>query len=190
MPRPETELLVDWAGELLGAGSGRIDALDLGTGSGAIAIAVKHEQPDARVVATDASRGALAVAQANAKRLMLEIEFLEASWWAGLEARQFDVVLANPPYVAGDDIALQALRHEPRLALTPGGDGLGAIAAIVDGAAAHLRRDGWLVLEHGFEQARAVRELLGSAGFVDLQTRADLAGHARATGGRVAAAPA
>jgi release factor glutamine methyltransferase len=183
IPRPETELLVDWADALLG-GSARRDVADLGTGCGAIALAVKQAHPQARVVATDASLAAVAVARGNARRLSLPVEFLEASWWQGLEGLLFDLVLSNPPYVREDDPALDALRHEPRAALTPGGDGLGALAAIIAGAAAHLNADGWLVLEHGFDQAGRVRELLRKAGFAAIETRRDLAGHARATAGR------
>jgi release factor glutamine methyltransferase len=182
-PRPETELLVDWADALLG-GSAHGDVADLGTGCGAIALAVKQAHPQARVVATDASPAAVAVARGNARRLSLPVEFLEASWWQGLEGLLFDLVLSNPPYVREDDPALDALRHEPRAALTPGGDGLGALAAIIAGAAAHLNADGWLVLEHGFDQAGRVRELLRKAGFAAIETRRDLAGHARATAGR------
>jgi len=189
VPRPETELLVDWADLLLGDGGGRIDVVDLGTGSGAIALAVKHAHPEARVVATDASPGALAIAKANAERLALPVEFIEASWWQGLEGRRFDLVLANPPYVRADDPTLLTLAHEPRMALTPGGDGLSALAAIVAGAVEHLRADGWLLLEHGFDQAEAVGDLLRQAGFEEVQTRRDLAGHPRACGGRFARHP-
>ncbi len=184
IPRPETELLVDWADALLRQGTGREAVLDLGTGSGAIALAVKHEHPRSRVVATDASRDALAVARSNARRLSLAVEFVEATWWKGLEGRRFDLVLVNPPYVGEGDPALADLRHEPRLALTPGGDGLGAFQAIVAQAADHLRTDGWFVFEHGFDQATPVRRLLDDAGFVDTETRHDLAGHPRATGAR------
>ena len=183
IPRPETELLVDWADALLG-GSAGCDVVDLGTGCGAIALAVKQAHPQARVVATDASPAALAVAQGNARRLSLLVEFIVASWWQGLEGRLFDLVLSNPPYVREDDPALDALRHEPTAALTPGGDGLGALAAIIGGAAAHLNADGWLVLEHGFDQAEPVRELLRKAGFAAIETRRDLAGHARAAAGQ------
>jgi release factor glutamine methyltransferase len=186
IPRPETEMLVDWADALL-CGGDRRDVADLGTGSGAIALAVKQAHPQIRVVATDASPAALAVAQGNAERLSLSVEFIGASWWHGLEGRHFDLVLANPPYIRADDPALDALRHEPRAALTPGGNGLGALATIIAGAAAHLNADGWLVLEHGFDQAEPVRALLREAGFEDIETRRDLAGHARTTGGRRAA---
>ncbi len=184
IPRPETELLVEWADQLLGADASKRDVVDLGTGSGAIALAVKSAHPRARVSATDSSRSALAVARRNAGRLALAVEFIEASWWQGMKGRRFDIALANPPYVAADDAALDALRHEPRSALTPGGDGLAAIAAIVGGAPDHLQAGGWLILEHGFGQAKQVGALLHDSGFENVETRRDLAGHARATGGR------
>lgn len=193
VPRPETELLVDWACESVAArrsnraGTANIDpvrAVDLGTGSGAIALALKRANPACDVIATDASAAALAVARRNAERLGLAIELVEASWWQGLEGRRFDIAVANPPYIAAGDPHLDALRHEPALALTPGGDGLGALRAIVAGAGSALVPGGWLLLEHGFDQAAAVRELLASAGFTQVETRRDLAGLERATGGR------
>lgn len=197
VPRPETELLVDWASQLLGAMAAsmarpRVTAspsvVDLGTGSGAIALALKHLHPAVAFTGTDASRAALQVARHNAERHGLAVEWLEASWWDGLAGRRFDLVVANPPYVAADDPHLADLRHEPLAALTPGGDGLGAIAAIVGGAPAHLHAGGWLLLEHGFDQASAIRALLAKAGLVEIETRVDLAGHERASGGRCAAA--
>jgi release factor glutamine methyltransferase len=182
VPRPETELLVDWADTLLRDGTGRQAVVDLGTGSGAIALAVKHEHPHARVLATDTSAAALAVARGNAGRLSLELEFVETSWWQGLDGRRFDLALANPPYVAETDPALQALRHEPIAALTPGGDGLVAIATIIAAAPDHLSANGWLLLEHGFDQGESVRRLLTRAGLANVETRRDLAGLARVTG--------
>lgn len=195
VPRPDTETLVDWALELLptlaGAGtSGTSGApgprvLDLGTGSGAIALAVAHRHPAAQVLATDVSAAALAVAQGNAQRLSLPVAFAAGAWWQAVPAgAQFDLVLSNPPYIAGDDPHLPALRHEPRLALTPGGDGLDAYRTIVAGAAAHLAPGGWLLFEHGFDQAPAVAGLLHAAGFTAPATRPDLAGRPRCTGAR------
>lgn len=183
VPRPETELLVDWALELL---AGRPDAavVDLGTGSGAIALAVKHRVPVARVAASDASTAALAVARANAARLRLAVEFVAGSWWQPFGGRRFDLALSNPPYIAGDDPHLAALAAEPRSALTPEGDGLAALRAIASGAIAHLAPRGWLLLEHGFDQAPAVSQLLTDFGLRDVQTRDDLAGLPRCTGGR------
>jgi len=184
VPRPETELLVEWSGDLLRAGRPDADVIDLGTGSGAIALAIKAGHPAASVVATDLSAAALAVARRNASRHALSVELVESSWWSGLAGLRFDLAVANPPYVADDDPALAALRHEPAAALTPGGDGLAALASIVEGAPRHLRNGGWLLLEHGFEQGAAVRSMLERAGFSLIETRRDLAGHERATGGR------
>lgn len=183
VPRPETELLVDWALELLAA---QVEprVVDLGTGSGAIAVALAHRRPDARVIATDRDAQALAVAQANARKLSLEIRFECGSWWDALPDQRFDIVVANPPYVAADDPHLAALRHEPLHALTPGGDGLAALRAIAGGAAAHLHDGAWLLLEHGHDQGQPVRALLAAAGLGDVQTRRDLAGHERCSGAR------
>lgn len=189
VPRPETELLVDWADEILAASiSGRpaAEVIDLGTGSGAIALAVKQGHPRSRVVATDSSLAALAVARRNAARLALSVQFVHSSWWHGLAARRFDLALSNPPYIDTDDPALDALGHEPRAALTPGADGLAAITEIVAEAPAHLHRGGWLIVEHGFDQADAVRTCFDGAGFVTAITRRDLAGHERATGAKLA----
>ena len=177
--RPETELLDS---------ARRARVLDLGTGSGAIALAVKQAHRAATVTAVDASPAALAVARRNARRLALAVDFVEGSWWQGLDGRSFALVLANPPYVRDGDPALAALRHEPRMALAAGEDGLAALREIVSQAPAHLEPGGWLLLEHGYDQAGAVRALLGAAGLEVIETRADLAGHPRATGGRRPAA--
>jgi len=194
VPRPETELVVDWAAELIdvaspAAGASAIPAVvDLGTGSGAIALAIKRLRPAARVTATDASAAALAVARRNAKRIGLAVELVDGSWWAAVEARRFDIAVANPPYVAAGDPHLAELRHEPRAALTPGGDGLGALRTIAAGAPDHLFPGGWLVVEHGFDQGPAVRRLLAEAGLAAVETGRDLAGLERATAGRRASA--
>ncbi|MES2991547.1 MAG: peptide chain release factor N(5)-glutamine methyltransferase [Pseudomonadota bacterium] len=191
VPRPETELLVDWALERLADAAGpHPRVVDLGTGSGAIALAVKNARPDAEVLATDLSDGALDVARANARALGLAIGTRSGAWWEALVGEQrFDLALSNPPYIAGGDPHLPALRHEPTLALTPGGDGLDALRAIAAGAAAHLRADGWLLLEHGYDQAQAVQALLTAHGFEAVETRSDLAGQPRCTGGRAPRAP-
>ena len=181
VPRPDTEVLVDWALELL-AGGPHQNVVDLGTGSGAIALAVKHAQPIATVAATDVSQAALGIARANARRLALEVEFIEGSWWQAVPQRRFHLVLSNPPYIAAGDPHLAALDHEPVLALTPGGDGLDALRCIVAGSAAHLEPAGWLLLEHGFDQAGTVQGLLREHGFIDIQTRHDLAGQPRCSG--------
>jgi release factor glutamine methyltransferase len=183
VPRPETEVLVDWALELL-AGRAAAEVVDLGTGSGAIALAVKHRSPSVSMTATDLSEDALAVARGNAARLGLAVDFHAGAWWAPLAGRRFDLALSNPPYIAGGDPHLAALRHEPTLALTPGGDGLDAIRSIAAGAMAHLRPGAWLLVEHGWDQADAVAALLQTHGFEAVTTRQDLAGHGRCTGGR------
>ncbi|HEY2189604.1 MAG TPA: peptide chain release factor N(5)-glutamine methyltransferase [Caldimonas sp.] len=193
VPRPETELVVDWASSLLAgiareraaAGDARAaSVVDLGTGSGAIALALKCLHPDATVVASDASTAALAVARRNADRTGLAIDLVEGSWWSAVADRRFDLAIANPPYVAAGDPHLAELRHEPLVALSPGGDGLDALRAIAAGSPAYLAAGGWLVVEHGFDQAAAVRALLIRAGLVEIETRNDLAGHERATAGR------
>jgi release factor glutamine methyltransferase len=193
VPRPETELVVDWASELLDQRARRrlgetpAEApivVDLGTGSGAIALALQRRHPEAHVVASDASPAALAVAGRNAARTGLALELVEGSWWGAVGGRRFDVAVANPPYIAAGDPHLAALRHEPIEALTAGADGLDALRAITAGAPAHLLPGGWLVVEHGFEQAVAVRDLLARAGLGEVETRRDLAGRERATAGR------
>ena len=187
VPRPDTEVLVEWALALLRTELAAIErpaVVDLGTGSGAIALAVRHAIPMAAVTATDASGDALAVARANADRLGLAIEWLQGSWWAPLAGRTFDLALSNPPYIRADDAHLAALAAEPHAALTPGPSGLEALQAIAAGAAARLRPGGWLLMEHGFDQDAAVRQLLAAAGFGAVETRHDLAGLPRCTGGR------
>ena len=186
-PRPETEILVDWAIELLAAQPWRqpgCDVVDLGTGSGAIALAIRHAFPAARVTGVDISPPALAVAEENSQGLGLPIEWLEGSWWSGLGQRRFHLVVSNPPYIAEDDPHLQRLVHEPVTALTPGGDGLSALRAVIADAPAHLHPGGWILVEHGYDQAAAVQNALKAAELVDVSTRLDFAGLARCTGGR------
>ncbi len=181
-PRPDTETLVDWALEALRpVPTPRV--ADLGTGSGAIALALQHERPDARVLALDASAEALQVAQANAQRLRLPVAFVHSRWLQGI-AGPFNAIVSNPPYIEDGDPHLAALAHEPRQALASGHDGLDDIRTIVAQAPARLVPGGWLLLEHGWNQADAVQALLRAGGFSDVQSRADLAGHARCTGGR------
>jgi release factor glutamine methyltransferase len=186
VPRPDTETLVNWALDLLPTlGACQPQVLDLGTGSGAIALAVAHRHPAADVTATDLSPAALAVAQGNAQALGLGLTWAQGGWWQALPAQaRFDLVLSNPPYIAGGDPHLPALRHEPLLALSPGGDGLDALRAIITGAPTHLVPGGWLLLEHGWDQAPAVAALLADAGFDAISHRHDLGGHPRCTGGR------
>lgn len=184
-PRPDTETLVDWALELLPRTSdARPAVVDLGTGSGAVALAIAHRCPRARVTATDLSTDALAIATANARRLGLAIDFAAGAWWSAVAGQRFSMAVSNPPYIAADDPHLPALRHEPLMALTPGGDGLDAIRAIVAGAPQALLPGAWLLIEHGWDQAEAVCALLQAAGFDDVQSRHDLGGHARCSGGR------
>lgn len=181
-PRPDTETLVDWALEALRT-TPSPHVADLGTGSGAIALALQHERPDARVLALDASAEPLQVAQANARRLGLPVAFVRSCWLQGV-AGPFDAIVSNPPYIEDGDPHLAALVHEPRQALASGHDGLDDIRTIVAQAPARLVPGGWLLLEHGWNQADAVQALLRAGGFTDVQSRADLAGHARCSGGR------
>lgn len=179
-PRADTETLVDWALELLAP---QAHALDLGTGSGAIALAIKHQRPDVQMHARDFSTEALAVAQANAQRLALEVAFSQGSWLEGLSG-PFDAIVSNPPYIAAADPHLSALAHEPLQALASGNDGLDDLRAIIEQAPACLKPGAWLLLEHGYDQAQAVRALLLNAGFFEVQSRKDLADIARCSGGR------
>lgn len=187
IPRPETELLVEFALEKLPAeGTGPV--LDLGTGSGAIALAVKAERPQARVLAVDAQQAALAVARANAAALGLAVTFHQGHWFAPVAGERFALVLSNPPYIAADDahLAQGDVRFEPRSALVAGADGLDDIRHLVATAPAYLLPGGWLALEHGWDQAAAVRALFVAAGFSDVASRRDLGGHERITCGRIA----
>lgn len=181
VPRPDTETLVDWALEVL-APTPAATVIDLGTGSGAIALALKHTRPSLRVQAVDYSHDALAVAQANAQNLGLEVAFTHGSWLSGVDGA-FHAIVSNPPYIREDDEHMPALRHEPRAALTAGADGLDDIRTIIDQARKRLHPDGWLLLEHGYDQAPAVRALLMAAGFTEVQSRRDLAGIERCSGG-------
>lgn len=186
IPRPETEVLVELALARLPADEA-LHVADLGTGSGAIALAIACERPAAQVVAVDASRDALAVAQGNARRLGLDnVEFRHGDWFVPLAGECFDLVASNPPYIADGDPHLSEgdLRFEPRAALASGADGLDAIRAIARAAPAHLFAGGWLLLEHGWEQGAAVRALLGDAGFTGIETARDLEDRERVTLGR------
>ncbi|WP_312833719.1 peptide chain release factor N(5)-glutamine methyltransferase [Comamonas sp.] len=185
-PRPDTETLVDWALELLpdaAPGQPALRLADLGTGSGAIALALQHARPAAEVWAVDASSDALAVAQANAERLQLPLRLAHSHWLSALQG-PFDAIITNPPYIRDDDPHMPALRHEPRQALTSGADGLDDIRHIIDAAPRYLRDGGWLLIEHGWDQADGVRALLAQRGFAQVQSRNDLAGIERASGGQ------
>ena len=188
IPRPETELLVEQAlARLEAAAPARV--ADLGTGSGAIALAIASERPVAQVVATDRSEAALAVARGNAVANGLEgrVEFRAGDWFAPLAGERFDLVASNPPYIAEGDphLAEGDLRHEPPAALASGADGLEAIRRIVAAAPGHLRPGGWLLLEHGFDQGPAVRALLVAAGFGEVATVPDLEARDRVSLGRI-----
>jgi release factor glutamine methyltransferase len=186
IPRPETELLVELALRRIATDAAATVA-DLGTGSGAIALAIAHERPAARLLATDASAGALAVARGNAQRLGIgNVEFAQGDWCGALAGRRFDLIASNPPYIADHDthLAIGDLRFEPRAALASGSDGLDAIRAIVACAPAKLAPGGWLLLEHGFEQGAPVRELLLASGLDDVFSACDLEQRERVSGGR------
>ena len=178
-PRPDTETLVEWALELMPENT-PCDVIDLGTGSGAIALALQHQRPLARVSALDASADALQVARANAERLQLPVRFIRSQWLQGVEGL-FDLIVSNPPYIRADDPHLAALTHEPLQALASGEDGLQDIRAIIEQAPARLKPGGWLLLEHGHDQAEAVRSLFKQAGWKNVQSRQDLAGIDRCT---------
>ena len=186
IPRPETELLVELALARSPVDAGARIA-DLGTGSGAIGLAIAKERPRAAVIATDASRAALEVARRNATRNRIAtVEFREGDWLAPLAGETFDLIASNPPYIADGDPHLGEgdLRFEPPSALSSGADGLDAIRRIVRDAPAHLASGGWLLLEHGWDQGEAVRALLEAAGFMDVETAQDLEGRDRVTLGR------
>ncbi|MDM7456544.1 MAG: peptide chain release factor N(5)-glutamine methyltransferase [Tepidimonas sp.] len=199
-PRPDTETLVDWALEVLPAQVG-VAVIDLGTGSGAIALALQHARPDATVWGLDHSADALTVAAANGRRLGLPVRWLQGHWWsdwrpwpgqtdaAGTADAppwpvHFGLIVANPPYLRADDPHLDALRHEPMGALVGGADGLDDLRAIIAGAPERLMPGGWLLLEHGWDQGEAVAALLQHRGFAAIEHRRDLGGQCRCTGGR------
>ena len=184
IPRPETELLVEWAVEL--ASQCDLDSmLDLGTGSGAIALAVQQDLPHLSVTASDVSASALRVARENAEDLGLPVEFVESSWFGALAQRRWALIASNPPYVAANDAHLLDgdLRFEPNTALTDQGDGLWSIREIASNAPDHLEAGGWLLIEHGYDQAGDVRSIFELNGFSKVRLRHDLAGRPRVTGG-------
>lgn len=185
IPRPDTETLVDWTRQLIGGLRAPVHVIDLGTGSGAIALALASQNvPGLQVSATDASADALAVARSNAHTLSLDVRFCHGDWLGAVPGERFDIIVSNPPYIAEDDEHLAALRYEPCSALGSGPDGLSDIRAIVEQAPDHLRGGGWLLFEHGHNQSAAVRRLLTQAGFVEVTSHTDLAGIERCTGGR------
>lgn len=186
IPRPETELLVELALQYLPQ-QGRV--LDMGTGSGAIAIAIAHTRPDAAVTALDVSDAALAIARTNAADHGVKVRILRSDWFSALDDNEhFDLIVSNPPYIVAGDAHLSQgdLRFEPVNALTDHADGLSALRTIVGHAPTYLESDGWLLMEHGYDQAAAVRSLLTDKGFEEVQSWKDLAGIERVSGGKLA----
>lgn len=184
IPRPETETLVEWALQLQLAQ--HLCALDLGTGSGAIALALAKERPGWTVTGVDASEQAVELAHGNAHRNALPaVQFLQSDWFEALHGQRFELVVSNPPYVDPADPHLEQgdLRFEPRSALESQNNGLADLARIVDAAPGYLSASGWLLLEHGYDQGLAVREMLEQRGFTQVETRCDLAGQERISGG-------
>jgi release factor glutamine methyltransferase len=184
IPRPDTELIVELAIERLPP-QGRL--LDMGTGSGAIAVSIAHSRADAEVTALDLSDAALDIARSNASYHHTKVRFLQSDWFGALDANDsFDLIASNPPYIAAGDahLAQGDLRFEPAGALTDHADGLSALRTIVDGSPAHLAPGGWLLMEHGYDQAAAVRALLDGAGYTEVQSWRDIAGIERVSGGR------
>ena len=183
IPRPDTELLVELALQHLPQ-DGRV--LDMGTGSGAIAIAIAHTRSDARMTALDLSENALLVAQSNAKNNQVDVEFLRSDWFAAIAEQQFDLIVSNPPYIVAGDHHLSEgdLRFEPIDALTDHGDGLSALRIISQQATSYLSDDGWLLMEHGYDQAEAVRALLKQDGYTEVQSWRDLGNIERVSGGK------
>lgn len=179
IPRPETELLVE---TVIRAARENAQVLDLGTGCGAIAIAIAHERPDLKVTATDCAPGPLAVARSNAERLQVDVEFIASDWFSELTG-QWDIIVSNPPYVALEDAHLESLQYEPQGALVSGPTGLDDLTRIVIAAPAYLHNNGVLTIEHGYNQGTAVRGLFTTAGLEQIETRRDLGNNERMTYG-------
>ncbi len=187
IPRADTELLVEAALQLADASSA-LKVLDLGTGTGALALALASERPLWAVTGVDRIESAVALAQNNQRQLQLaNVEFLSSHWFSALTAQRYDLIVSNPPYIADNDPHLQQgdVRFEPLSALVSGPDGLDDIRLIIAQAPSYLTANGWLLLEHGFDQASAVRELLQQAGFIDVSSQRDLSGHQRISLGRL-----
>ena len=187
IPRPDTETVVQWALQTIKALETDASAphiLDLGTGSGAIALAIKSQAPQCLVTAIDASATALAQAARNGQQLGLDVTWRQSDWFASVDHRSFDVIVSNPPYIAANDPHLRDLRHEPLSALASGADGLDDLRHIIAHSGPYLREGGWLLLEHGYDQAKPVAELLRAAGFKAIGHQTDLGGVTRCTGGR------
>jgi len=187
IPRPDTETVVQWALQTINAletDASTPHILDLGTGSGAIALAIKSQAPQCLVTAIDASATALAQAARNGQQLGLDVTWRQSDWFASVDHLLFDVIVSNPPYIAANDPHLRDLRHEPLSALASGADGLDDLRHIIAHSGPYLREGGWLLLEHGYDQAKPVAELLKAAGFKAIGHQTDLGGVTRCTGGR------
>ena len=186
IPRPDTELLVELA---LGRLPAQARVLDMGTGSGAIAVAIAHTRPDVHVTALDVSDAALNVARANAAANGATVNFVHSDWYSAVQGQQFNLIVSNPPYIAAGDehLAQGDLRFEPVGALTDHADGLSALRTIVSGASAHLTPGSWLLMEHGYDQAAQVRALLHAASYTEVQSWRDLSGIERVSGARTTA---
>ena len=191
IPRPDTETLVEWALNTVKFSCLQAPTVvDLGTGSGAVALAIKANAQHAQVTALDLNPEALALARLNGQRLQLDVHWMESNWLQGIQGiqgpqtRGFDLVVSNPPYIEDGDPHMAQLLFEPVSALTAGADGLSDIRTIIQQAPSHLNTDGWLLLEHGWNQANAVAQLLTQQGFTDVQSRTDLGGNTRCTGGK------
>jgi release factor glutamine methyltransferase len=182
-PRDDTETLVDWALEIMTEDSPDLRVLDLGTGSGAIALALAKARPHWQVTGSDASPQALEVARLNGQALGLRVDWVQGDWLGPFGGQSFGLIVSNPPYIPEHDPHLSALHHEPRSALASGPDGLSNLRAIIARAPQHLQPGGWLLLEHGHDQAGDVQHLLQQAGFSQITSRADLAGILRCSGG-------
>ena len=191
IPRPETELLVELALQRIPV-DGQFRVLDLGTGSGAIALSIAHARPDAEITAVDASAAALEMARENARQLgVANTRFVHSDWFSGLTGQRYDLIVSNPPYVAAGDVHLSQgdARFEPMSALAAGADGLDDIRRIVAQAGDFLERDAWLLLEHGYDQADKVRSILQQHGFAGVMSVIDMAGIERVSGGKLQISP-
>lgn len=186
IPRPETELLVDLALARIPHGQ-PVEILDLGTGSGCIAITLALERPHAHITSVDNSHAALAIASLNAHKWSARVHLLESNWFSALGNGKFDLIVGNPPYIDEADTHLNSgdVRYEPASALRSGKYGMDALTQIIGVARAFMKADGWLILEHGYNQSESVQKILGKSGFTKVDTRQDLAGHDRVTLGRI-----